>query len=775
MKMIINYEWLCDFVPQLTQYSPDNIASSLTEIGAETEHLQICNYGSNTEIAEIINIEYINKLIKVILKVNNKTYTTISNSRKLEIGQFVIFAPIGTKLFNNFTVSVKNIENITTDGVLVALENIGIGQNSSDIILLGNDYDLAKEIFSIYTKDDAVITLDIPSNKSDWLSIYGLANALALYLDLPLPKFTFSYQVSSPTQFPININSSNCYQYSLTYISNIHQQKTPPLIQKRLYLLGLRPINLLVDLSNIVMLETGQPLHTFDANKVNGQIIIRQATAGEELTLLDGNTISLIVDDLIICDDHKILALAGVMGSLNSGVNKNTSEIYLESASFDNLTIRRTVKRLGLKTESSLRFEKKLPNSLVLLSNQLFYTKIIANLPNSIIHEVNLLSSQLDDPYIINLSPKKIREYLGINNISNEFIKKIILGLECKLNSNNDIWEIKSYRSDLQLNVDFYEEIARFYGYNNIPAKVYRPNNIKLNPEKTFDEKLRPLLRGMGLNEANTIAFRSVQQQEKFLIGNKNSVFIKNPLNIEWTEMRTHLFDGLLEVLIYNHHKAFTSNISFSEIAHTFYKKDNSLIEKEILSFVINHEDNPYSKGLNILDNILAYSKIDNIFVKNINTKEFPFLHPNNSFEIHIENEFLGFYGEVHPLIYNYCNLSDKNDFPSPTICELSYKLLESYSSRKHNVVSISELPPILRDITLTISEHMLGQELWIILKNKCPYLNDIQYLSIFQNSELKSFGKKNISLQLIFDSIEDIDVINQFINLLLQEYNKNS
>lgn len=769
MKMTVSYEWLCDLVKDLDKKNPEEIGLALTAIGAETEDITLLEYGKTCLLAKIIEITPLNKVSKLSVQTSQGTYTVVSNSKKLALHDYVIFAPLNTKIFGDITVSAKEIEGVKTEGLLLALENLGIETKSSDVCILGQDSIQAQQLFEAFCSLDAIYTLEIPGNRPDWLSVRELARALSISFDLELIPTKHSTTTQGACDFPIKLQSDRCTRYSLTKISRIDSTKTPAMIQKRLHLLGMRPINYLVDLSNAIMLELGQPTHAFDAKKIEGAIIIRQAEDGEQLTLLDDTIVTLSKDDLLICDEKKILALAGIMGGKDSGVDENTSEIYLESAAFNGVWIRRSAKRLGLKTESSLRFEKNIGSQLVLQAQQQFAHSISQHINNLTISDCEDIYPNPTQAHVISLTTKDINNYLG-TNIEDSFIEKIIEKLDCQVENSSDKWIIHSTRNDLKIKEDIIEEIARFYGYDNIPSTNYRPSAIQLNPEKSFDEKIRPILRGMGLSEAVTVAFRSKEQQAFYHLSEQNAVTILNPLNNDWTELRTHLFDGLLEVLKININKAFEKKIMFSEIASVFTKIDDEKFhEEKHLAFIVSQEQENYVKALNYLNNILAYAKTTTIQTKKAD--HLPFLHPLNSFELYIDQTYLGFFGEIHPAIVEKLDLSDKKEFAAPVIGELNFDLLKAYGTKSISITAIPELPPILRDITLCVSSDTLGYNIASELKNKNALLKEVEFISAFQNEKLKESKKKNISLRLRFESNKPINTqeIDDFIKELLK------
>ncbi|MGL5721546.1 MAG: phenylalanine--tRNA ligase beta subunit-related protein, partial [Brevinema sp.] len=365
MKMTVSYEWLCALVPGLEQQKPAELTDVFTALGAETEDFRPINLGQYCQLAEVSSIKPLEgKNICVSVKVGAKSYQTVSNSKRLKEGDFVLFVPVGGKIFGNRTVEAKTVNGVTTEGLLSALEYLGIEDKSPDIFIFPNPK-TAEEDFKTLISEDAVYVLDVSGNRPDWLSVAGLARALSIYYKLPLKLSQPLYKEGSLKSVPVAIESERCFRFSARLIDGITIEPSPMLIQKRLHLLGMRPINNMVDFSNHIMLETGQPSHAYDASSVSGGFVIRQAKKGEKVVLLGGDKeITLTEDDLLICDKEKVLALAGIMGGAYSKVTPETKAVILESASFHGVHVRRTAKRIGLKTESSSRYEKNIASSL---------------------------------------------------------------------------------------------------------------------------------------------------------------------------------------------------------------------------------------------------------------------------------------------------------------------------------------------------------------------------------------------------------------------------
>ncbi|MGL5255221.1 MAG: phenylalanine--tRNA ligase subunit beta [Brevinema sp.] len=758
MKMTVSYEWLCALVPGLEHQKPADLSDVFTALGAETEDFRPINYGSYCKLAQVIKISPLEgKNIHVTVKIDQDTFQTVSNSKRLKEGDFVIFVPVGGKIVGDRIVEAKTINGITTQGLLSALEYLGIEDKSPDIFIFPNPQ-TANDDFKTIISEDAVYTLDVSGNRPDWLSVAGLARALAIYFNLPLKLSTPSFKEDPSKSVSVSIESDRCFRFSARLIDNISISSSPMLIQKRLLLLGMRPINNMVDFSNHIMLETGQPTHAYDASCVKEGFVIRQAKNGEKLVLLGGDKeISLTEDDLLICDNEKILGLAGIMGGSYSKVTPETKAVILESASFHGVHIRRTAKRIGLKTESSSRYEKNIAPALAETADALFASYF----PHATISSKTEAIKQTPPVTTINISPDWVRQKLGTNDLSNEFIKKTWEGLGCSIKM-GDEWQVTvpQDRFDLSIPEDLVEEAARFYGYNNIEPQNYRPSTSNLNPETPFADKIRPLLRGMGVHEAVTLSFRSPEDRKDFFI-EKQPVVIENPLTEDFSELRTYLFDGLTRTLALNKKKAFVNGLAFSEIARVFSQENKSFIEEKHIAFALTDEVNAYDKALNILHNLAHYAK----WSWTSAPANLPFLHPNNSFLLMNDDKIVGFFGELHP------HIEDNLDLEHVIVCEIDFDALCDAASVKKPVVSPGLQPPALRDITLSAHSQASAHNISEQLKQMNPNLKEVSFIGVYQNDAMISENRKNLTLRLRFESDESLkgEEIDAFILKLLK------
>ncbi|MGL5722313.1 MAG: phenylalanine--tRNA ligase beta subunit-related protein, partial [Brevinema sp.] len=437
-------------------------------------------------------------------------------------------------------------------------------------------------------------------------------------------------------------------------------------------------------------------------------------------------------------------------------VTPETKAVILESASFHGVHVRRTAKRIGLKTESSSRYEKNIASSLAETADALFASYF----PNANIASKSEVIKHDPEPVTISVTPDLVRQKLGTDALSDEFIKKTWEGLGCTVKTGGTwLVTVPQERFDLAIPEDLIEEAARFYGYNNIEPKNYRPSAGNLNPETPFADKIRPLLRGMGVHEAVTLSFRSPEDRKEFSI-EKQAVAIENPLTEDFSELRTYIFDGLVKTLAVNKKKAFVSDLAFSEIARVFSRENGAFVEEKHIAFALSNE-NAYDKGLNILNSLAHYAKWEWTTA----SAHLPFLHPNNAFVLMNGDKMIGFFGALHPNIEEACDLENV------VVCELDFDVLAAAASVKKPVASPGLQPPVLRDITLSAfadsSAHNIAQQ----LKGMNADLKDVDFVGVYQNAKLVAEGKKNLTLRLRFESDESLkgESIDSFIAELLK------
>ena len=593
--MKISYNWLKNYIP--TDLSAEEVARLLTFSGLEVESVEKHekNPGGlkGLVVGEVLTCEKHPDADKLSL-----TTVSIGSGDALQIvcgapnvaaGQKVIVATVGTKLYpsngESFTIKKTKIRGAVSEGMICAEDEIGIGTSHAGIIVLPADTKVgtpAAEYFNLNA--DVILEIGLTPNRSDAASHIGVARDLAAIITQQLKKKT-NIQIPSVENFKEGseknieieiLNTNDCKRYSGLLLKNVQVAESPEWLKEKITCIGLRPINNVVDVTNFVLHETGQPLHAFDASKISGnKIIVRNAKEGEKFITLDEIERTLKTNDLIIADTEKILCIAGVFGGLHSGVTTSTTQVFLESAWFDASAVRKSSKNHGLKTDASFRFERGTdPNITVyalkraaLLLSEIAHAEIASNITD--------IYPQKQDDFKISFSYANCTRLIG-KEIPKDDIKTILASLEIKIISESDKGlelSVPPFKVDVTREVDVIEEILRIYGYNNveIPLQVKVPMVIQPKPDKEKIKKtISDCLIYSGLTEIMNNSLTKTEYAENFSAHPKESfVRLLNPLSSDLELMRQTLLFGGLESIAFNINRK-QNNIKFFELGNTY-------------------------------------------------------------------------------------------------------------------------------------------------------------------------------------------------------------
>ena len=605
--------------------------------------------------------------------------------------------------------------------------------------------------------NDAVLHLSLTPNRGDCFSIIGVAVELAASLNFkmkPASKSLSTFQsISIPTEV---VDTTVCTRYTLHKIQDIQVRPSSSLIKQRLEKSGVRSINNIVDFTNYMMLERGQPMHAFDADKVTGKIQVRMAKEGESILCLDGEKRDLLTTDLVIADDQGPIGIAGVMGGQNSSITNQTKNIFLESALFHPKNIRMTSRRLNLITESSKRFEREVDPTTV-LSVAMFTAGLIEEFASGkIIGGVDFDHSKTKG-HKINLTSEKIEQVLGIK-IPNagEYLSRLGFSLE----KMGEGWmvEVPPRRPEILREIDLIEEVARIHGYNNIPSSMPIINNDS-KVDSTFGrvESLRQRVIGLGLQEAKTYSFSSPKAAKIF--SEDQTIEIENPLTPEISVMRTSLLPGLLDC--WKHNQAHQcEGVRLFEIGKTFFTQKDEIQESLKLAAVWAGNIEPklwfrqtdrlatYYDGKGFLDSLLSQYRVPKY---QLTADHLPsFLHPGQSVTITIARKDVGYLGMLHPSV---CR---ELDLVSPIcVLEMDLTLLLEMGSRKTKFVPFSSFPKIERDmafiVPMDVKHENIVQE---INHMKIPFLLDTYVFDRFKGGSIPK-GSVSLAYRFVFHSSE--------------------
>lgn len=609
--MNISYNWLKKYLDFDLQ--PDEVAAALTSIGLETggvEEVQTIKGGlEGLVIGEVLTCEdHPNSDHLHITTVNvggEAPLQIVCGAPNVAAGQKVVVAVNGTKLYDGdqcFTIKKSKIRGVESNGMICAEDEIGIGTDHSGIIVLPADAvvgTLAKDYYNV--KSDYVLEVDITPNRVDATSHYGVARDLAAYLKqagkpaaLRLPSVeAFKIDDETPAIEVVVENEEACLRYSGVTIKGVTVKESPEWLQNRLRVIGLRPINNVVDVTNFILHELGQPLHSFDAAKIKGnKVVVKTVEAGTKFVTLDGAERTLTDRDLMICNTEEPMCIGGVFGGLESGVTEQTTDVFLESACFHPTWIRKTARRFGLNTDASFRFERGLDpnNTIYVLKRAALLIQELAG--GKITGAIQDVYPKIVEPYRVEVSYAKINSLIG-KEIPVETVKSIVDSLEMKIESETAeglCLRVPVYRIDVQRDVDVIEDILRIYGYNNVEFNEEVKACLSYQTPTDHSYKMQNLISeqlcGCGFNEImNNSLTRSAYYSDLTVYPEKNCVRLMNPLSADLNVMRQTLLFGGLESAEHNM-KRRRGNIRFYEFGNCYqYDETKKKVGESLAGF----------------------------------------------------------------------------------------------------------------------------------------------------------------------------------------------
>ena len=765
--MHISFNWLRDFIQ--TDLSVTEVGTMLTDLGLEVEGIE--QYQSikggldGVVIGKVLSCEKHPNADK--LKI---THVDIGTDNPVQIvcgapnvasGQTVPVATIGTTLSTDtgesFTIQKSIIRGELSHGMICAEDELGLGSSHEGIMVLENHHKAGtpcKEVFSIVT--DQVFEIGLTPNRSDAMSHFGVARDLraALLQQEEMPALitpaTSSFRpnnFSGATKIEIKDNEA-APRYCGVRISGVKVKPSPEHIQHRLKAIGLKPINNIVDATNYVLHELGQPLHAFDASKITeGVVRVQKLKEGTPFVTLDGVERKLSNEDLMICNGDTPMCLAGVFGGLDSGVTENTTEIFLESAYFDPISIRKTAKRHGLNTDASFRYERSIDIELV---------KYALKRAALLIQEVagGVISSEITDeypakqkPYQILLKFNYMTQLIGYE-IPRETVKKIIQGLDIKITNVTETsigLEVPTYRSDVRRPADVVEEILRVYGYNNIPTGkklnssvpdyAKQQGNIK-------EQRIAQQLVAQGFYEIYNNSLTSPKHNNN----GETMVEILNPLSSELSVMRTNLLYGMLETMAFNVNRQ-QQDLRFFEFGSTYQKIKDQTKQTATLSIAVTGQQLPNHWAIDNKKSDFFFLKgvVTTLFQRlGINAIETPTTHTQykEAIDFHLNDKHLGTLGLVKTAAFEGLTLEQ-----DVVACTLFLDTVLSNSNRTVKVEELSKFPSVYRDLALLVNADVTFEELHqIALKTERQLLENVQLFDVFTGNGIPK-GKKSYGL----------------------------
>ena len=810
--MNISYNWLKEYVD--FDLTPEEVVAALTSIGLETgsvEEVQTIKGGlEGLVIGEVLTcISHPNSDHMHVTTVNlgqGEPVQIVCGAPNVAAGQKVVVATLGAKLYDGdecFTIKKSKLRGVESNGMICAEDEIGIGTDHAGIIVLPADAvpgTLAKDYYNI--KSDYVLEVDITPNRVDGTSHFGVARDLAAYLkqngkptELKRPSVdAFKIDDETPAIEVIVENTEACPRYSGVTIKGVTVKESPEWLKNRLNIIGLRPINNVVDVTNYVLHEMGQPLHSFDAGKVTGdKVIVKTMPEGTKFVTLDGVERTLTDRDLMICNTEEAMCIGGVFGGLDSGVTEQTTDVFLESACFHPTWIRKTARRFGLNTDASFRFERGLDanNTIYVLKRAALLIQEVAG--GKITGSIQDVYPNPVQPYTVELTYNKINSLIG-KDIPVETVKSILASLEMEIVSETAeglTIHVPVYRIDVQRDVDVIEDILRIYGYNNIEFSDSVKSNLsyKTATDRSYDLQnlISEQLCGSGFNEImNNSLTRSAYYDELTTYPVSHCVMLMNPLSADLNGMRQTLLFGGLESIEHNV-KRKNGNIRFFEFGNCY----DYNVEKKREDATLAEFSEDYRLGLWVcgdrVENSWAHADekatvyelkayVENILIRlGVNLKKVVFGNLSNdmySTGVSItttSGRELGTFGIVNRKI---CKAMDI-DF-DVYYAELSWTLL--MKETKKNKVTFSEIskfPAVKRDLALLLDKSVQFAEIEKIAEeSERKLLKEVSLFDVYEGKNLPA-GKKSYAVSFYLQD-ETKTLNDKQIDAIMQKIRKN-
>ncbi|MDY2882140.1 MAG: phenylalanine--tRNA ligase subunit beta [Romboutsia timonensis] len=764
--MLVPLKWLRDYVD--IDIDTQEFADMMTMTGSKVEKVDFFGKETNgVEVCKILEIEQHPdadrlKVTKVEVA-NGEILQIVTNATNIKVGDYVPVARIGAVLPGDFKIKKGKLRGVLSEGMFCGAEELTIpsafveDHKKDGIYILDHQdsFELGMDVRDVLGINDALIEFEITSNRPDCRSIIGIAREAAVTLGKELKYPEIKVQAcDEEMSFEIDIQTDLCKRYCGRVVKDVKVGPSPYWMQRKLIEAGMRPISNIVDITNYVMLELGQPLHAFDLDDIKyNKMTVKMAEEGEKFTTLDGVERTLTSDMLVIGNQDKTLDLAGIMGGENSEIKDTTTSIFIEGASFAKENIRATSKKLGLRTEASSRFEKGIDINLA---------EEAVNRACQLIEELGcgtVLNGMLDyypqkeEVQKVTVNPVRINKLLGVNVPMDQFINILeSLEFKCNLVSSEVLeLEVPTFRLDITEDADILEEIARIYGYDNIPSASLEGNataGVKTEKQK-FIDNVKSNSIACGLNEILTYSFVSPRGVDKINLPaddeKRNFVKIMNPLGEETSVMRTTLIPNMLDVISTNiSHKV--EEVSAFECGNTFIPQEGLPIEtkkycvgmygKEVDFFVL--------KG--VIESVL-----NNVGLKGYEiepeTTNLTF-HPGRCAKIVYNNIYIGAFGELHPDVIENYNLGQRvyvAEINIDTVFE-NLNLTKSYNP-------LPKYPSTSRDIALIVKDEVFVKQIEDIIKaNGEDLVESYKLFDVYKGAQIEE-GHKSIAYSITYRS----------------------
>ena len=759
--MILSRNFVKDYIDLDDNLSIEKIAQDMTRVGNEYDSAEKFINATNLVIGQIKTCEEhpdSDHLHVCMVDVGDKTLQIVCGAPNARAGIKVIVALVGANLPNDVTIKKGTIRGVESNGMMCSIAELGLDnkflteEDKKGICELGQDAIVGEDPIKYLGFDDEVIDFELTANRGDLLSMLGMAYELGAIYNKKVKDVDINYKETGKDinqTFNIDIQTNNCSVFLAKKVENVEIKESPAFIKNRLMACGIRPINNVVDISNYVMLELGQPLHFYDADKLNSEIIVRMAKNGEKLTTLDNIERTLDENDIVISTKEKSIGLAGVMGGLETEVVPQTKNIIIESAIFDGVRVRKTSKKI-LRSEASNRFEKGLDSNRTYMAINRACHLLEKYANGTVIEGMCTYDQSQKEDKKIEITFKNITDVLG-TNISNNDILDVFtkLGFSYEADDKKAIVSVPRRRLDISIKEDLIEEVGRIYGVDNIEGK------LPVLPVKqgSYDKQTREIRNKMvslGLNETLSMIFTSDKEAKKYTTDDFEVVKLLDPLAEERNALRYSLIPSMVKIYEYNKARE-NKDVCIFEIGKGFYKKQEEYGENQKIVALMTGK---YYLGVGNSANVDFYvikgvveELLNFLGYENRYTIEMPDQIPNEfhkgqTANINVNGQIVGIVGKLHPEV-------TKDDV---YVMEINLDELLSKRVGKMKYKEISKFPNVKKDVAFVMKKDIPSVEVEKVIKKAGgKLLTNIEVFDVYTGENIGK-DEKSVAYSLTFN-----------------------
>ena len=785
--MKVKLDWLNELV-DLSGLTTEDIVNKLSLYSTEIEGVEKILFGTNLTIGHVLTcVDHPDSdhLHVCTVDVGDEVLQIVCGAPNIKADMYVIVAKVGCELPGDFKIKKSKIRGVESFGMICSLQELGLEKKyvpeeyAEGIYYFVKDVKAGDNPLEKLCFEGDVLELGLTPNRSDLLSMLGVAYEVSAVFEREMKALEYSYtEDGEENNVNLSVDTDKCSLYYAKVIKDIKIKKSPDWLISRLIAFGIRPINNAVDITNYILALFGQPLHAFDYDKLGNTIKVRNAYDKEEMMTLDNNKRVLETTDIVITDGEKPVAVAGVMGGLGTSVDENTKNILIEAAIFDPQSVRDTYKRLDLRSEAAIRFEKGIDPVRTKLA--LDYTCYLYQTlcEAKICKGVDVVKQSEPVLKQIQITPEYISKYLGVE-ISKEEIINICNRLKFEV-SDDLLVTVPSRRLDISIKADMVEEIGRIYGYEKLPLTLPKSDIAgKLSKAQKNRKQIRKTSIALGLTEAVNLSLREHNNEFTYLFDkDAQDVELLMPISTERKVLRRNLVNSLLENVSYVFNRK-QKNVAFFEVGKVYYKKDEEYVEEEHLAIAMSGVlsstlwqgkleavDFFTIKGvlnsvLNSININLDYEKID---------VEMNEMHPLRTAKLTYNNKVVGFIGMLHP------KYAQVNSLQNVYVAEVNiHDLIRDEKEIKH-YVPVSKVPSVERDLAIVVKKDISSGDLVNTIYNVDKKLiSDVKVFDLYVGDKIGA-DEKSLAFKIVFTSNETLtdDVINSKVNKILKQIEKN-